>query len=562
MRTASALFTVTILFASLAGRASAQIVRGVIVDQQTAAPIQGTFVQLLDSTGTVRAGVLSNDAGQYILTAPGAGHFILRAERIGYASAFSDTLEVAAGKTLVYRFTVPVQAISLEGIRVTGSRRCNTPTEGGAATSVLWDEARKALDVVAWMEAERGVPYQTAIWERTRDIVSLEIEDGERRISSGFGKSAFWSHSAENLQRYGFVRNTGYGDIAYYGLDAQTLLSDAFLAAHCFRVAEPHKGEGGLIGLSFEPLRKNGPPDIEGTLWLDRKTSELRYLEFQYTRHLVATMVANDHFGGRIEFRRMPNGAWVVGRWWLRMPLWTESPPAPGHRRASGMGVGAHNRLWAARADGLKVREKGGEIVFMARPRSSAEEGSAALEGTVYDSVRGRPLAGATVFLVDAGQAVVTDMLGRYRMSDLPAGRHVIGFFHRFTDSLQLTAITRPVDLLAAKHNSIDLAVPRNAGCGFSPSSSTVVGFVEDVETGDPLPGVEVTGTWRERRDTVETDPVEHVDSTDARGRYLFCGVPVDEPVSLEPDEGRPVKLLLQSPGIVSQDLVAKASGS
>ncbi len=563
MRIVRTLMISSALSGLLAGQAAAQIVRGTIVDEGTSAPIQGAFIQLLDSTGAARAGVLSSDAGLFILTAPAAGRYTLRAERIGYASAFSDTLEVSAGKTLQYRFAVPVQAVSLEGISVTGSKRCNTPREEGAETSVLWDEARKALDVVAWMEAERGVPYQTATWERSRDLVSLELEEGERHIASGFGKSAFWSQSAENLERYGFVRKTVYGDIAYYGLDAQTLLSDAFLAGHCFRVAEPHKGEAGLIGLGFEPLHKNGPPDIQGTLWLDRKSSELRYLEFQYTRHLVSVPVSYDRFGGRIDFRRMPNGAWVVGRWWLRMPEWGRRP---GRRPIGALGSPsmptARQRLMAARADGLNVREKGGQIVFMARPRSLGDRGTAALEGTVYDSVGARPLSGATVFLMDAGKAVVTDMLGRYRISDLPAGHHEVGFFHPFTDSLQLTAILRPVDLVAGKHNKMNLSVPRAAGCARRPRTSTVVGFVEDVENGDPLPGVAVTGVWRDAGNADATDPVDHVVSTDARGRYLFCGVPVDEPLSLEPDKGRPVKLLIRSSGIVSQDLVTERRGS
>lgn len=555
MRTRSVFLVVGAMLATAVGPVAGQIVRGVIVDQETATPIQGAFIQLLDSAGTARAGVLSDDTGRFILTAPGAGRYTLRAERIGYASSFSDTLNVVAGKTLMYHFSVPVQAISLEGIEVTGSKRCNIPTKEGAETSLLWNEARKALDVVAWMEAQRGVPFQTTVWERTRDLVSLDLEKAERHIGSGFGKSAWWSQSAENLAEYGFVRQADQGGIIYYALNAQTLLSDAFLAGHCFRVAKPHKDEEGLIGLSFEPLKKGGPPDIDGTLWLDRKSSELRYLEFRYTRHLFATGVSNDHFGGHIAFRRLDNGAWVVGRWWIRMPEWGDPPP----RRfigASERTLGGNLRERTAKADGLRVREKGGEITFMARPRS-LEEGTAALNGTVWDSLRARPLAGATVFLVDLGRAVVTDALGRYRMSDLPAGHHELGFFHPFTDSLQLRAITRSVDLVAGKHNTVDLGIPADAGCRSSPGTATVVGFVESVTDGTPIPGVVATGIWREPTDTAAGDPIEHTTWTNAWGRYLFCGVPTGEPVRLEATAGRPTDVVLQSSGIFSETLVA-----
>lgn len=554
MRTSSVLVVVGVLLATVAGGVSGQVVRGVIVDEETAAPIQGAFIQLLDSAGAARAAVLSDDAGRFILTAPGEGRYTLRAERIGYANAYSDTLDVVADKTLMYHFAVPVQAVSLEGIEVTGSKRCNISTKEGAETSLLWNEARKALDVVAWMEVERGVPFQDAVWERTRDLVSLDLEKGKRDIVSGFGKSAWRSESAENLAEYGFVREADDGGIVYYALNAETLLSNAFLEGHCFRITKPHKGEEGLIGLSFEPLRKGGPPDIEGTLWIERKSSALRYLEFRYTRLLLETGVSNARFGGHVEFRRMANGAWVVGRWWVRMPEWGDPPL----RRSIGSQLVrlGHSRDREARANGLRIREKGGEIVFMARPRS-LEEGTAALNGMVWDSVRARPLAGATVFLADLGRAVRTDALGRYRMSDLPAGPHELGFFHPFTDSLRLETITRPVYLAAGQHNTADLAVPLDAGCRPSPGTGTIVGFVESAADGTPISGVVAMGKWRESRNSADSDPIEHTTWTDAQGRYLFCGVPIGETVKLEATVGRSVELSLDSPGIFSQSLVA-----
>jgi hypothetical protein len=568
MRTGSTLLGVAALFVTLAaqasGQSSSQLVLGQIVDQQTAAPIQGVFVQLVDSAAQVRAGVLSDDAGRFILSAPAPGRYTLRAERIGYAISLSDTLVVTAGRTLTYRFAVPVQAISLEGLEVRGEKRCLMSQESGAATSVLWNEARKALDVVAWMEKQRGVPYQAAIWDRTRDLGTLHLQEGERRIASGFGRQAFASATAEDLATNGFVRQNSDGTVTYYGLDAQTLLSDTFLAGHCFRAVEPHKGEEGLIGLGFEPLKRGGPPDIRGTLWLDRKTSELRYLEFEYTRHLFAVGVAQSHFGGRIEFLRMPNGAWIVRRWWLRMPLWGDPP---GSRP-----VGALNRtlmtmrpdpLMEARANGLRIHEQGAEIQFMPRPASSTSEGTVVLDGTVYDSVYGRPLVGATVFLADAsGKAVTTDFLGRFHMSGLPAGHHMVDFFHPFTDSLQILAIARPVTLTAARHTSVALAVPSSDGCHTGTDSGAIVGFVENAANGMPMAGVEVKSAWR-TPDRAATGPwIEGADTTDAYGRYLFCGVPLNDPLSLTPVHGATTTLHLDTAGLIHQDLLADAPGS
>lgn len=532
MRTTWTLVGVVALLSCLAPRASAQTVRGQIVDQQTAAPIQGAFIRLVDSAGVARDAVLSDSSGNFTLTAPGAGRYTLRAERIGYASTFSDTLDVAAGKTVLYRFAVPVQAINLEGLDVRGSKRCDVSTKEGAETNVLWNAARKTLDVVAWMETEQRVPFQSIIWVRTRDIATFNLTEGEQHILSGFGQSAFRSQSAEDLAQNGFVRTTASGGLVYYGLDAQTLLSDVFLSGHCFRVAKPPKGEKQLVGLSFEPLNRDGPPDIQGTLWLDRRTSELRYLAFHYTRFPYPMTISESYFGGRIEFRRMDNGAWIVGRWWLRSV------------------VGANRGR-------LRVHEEGGKVAWMALPPSAGDSGTAALQGTVWDSVRARPLAGAAVFLTDVGKAVLTDRLGRFHMSGLPAGRHDLGFFHPFTDSLQLRAPTRQVDLVAGELNSADLGVPADAGCPSSPNTATVVGFIQSVANGDPIPGVVATGIWRESEKGPDSDPVEHTTRTDELGRYLFCGVPLEERVTLQATAGPPLRVDLRSPGIHSEDLIA-----
>jgi hypothetical protein len=65
-------------------------------------------------------------------------------------------------------------------------------------------------------------------------------------------------------------------------LVAQALLSDPFLDAYCFRLANDAP-EPGLVGLAFEPVRRRDVADITGTLWLDAADARLRYLEFAYT---------------------------------------------------------------------------------------------------------------------------------------------------------------------------------------------------------------------------------------------------------------------------------------
>jgi len=97
------------------------------------------------------------------------------------------------------------------------------------------------------------------------------------------------------------------------------LISDAFLRTHCFET-KPGRGETeGLIGLAFTPARDRTLPDITGTLWIDRGTAMLHHLDFTYVR-LPQELVAS-RAGGRLEFMRVPSGAWIVRDWVIRMPV-------------------------------------------------------------------------------------------------------------------------------------------------------------------------------------------------------------------------------------------------
>jgi hypothetical protein len=65
-------------------------------------------------------------------------------------------------------------------------------------------------------------------------------------------------------------------------------------------------------------------PDVRGTLWLDARTFELKLVEFKYSRLPVAT--TNRHVGGEVRFARLPTGAWIVERWFIRMPRYGDKP--------------------------------------------------------------------------------------------------------------------------------------------------------------------------------------------------------------------------------------------
>ena len=121
----------------------------------------------------------------------------------------------------------------------------------------------------------------------------------------------------QDLMTGGFMRDTEDGRTEYFGPDASILLSNLFLNGHCFRLAE-REGQTGVIGLAFEPVGEK-ITDVEGTLWLDRETAHLRFLEFKYVN--APTRLTKGVGGGRVDFERMPDGTWIVRRWRIQVPI-------------------------------------------------------------------------------------------------------------------------------------------------------------------------------------------------------------------------------------------------
>ncbi len=167
----------------------------------------------------------------------------------------------------------------------------------------------------------------------------------------------------------------------------------------------------------------------------------------------------------------------------------------------------------------------------------------ATVSGVVYDSVALRPLAGATVQLVDAGNPAggvrteITDALGSFAFSDVPNGGYLLGFLHPVLDSLGIESPLREVVVAGRRSVSADVAIPSPerllaAICGeqsVRDSGAVIFGVVRDAHSHLPLAGVGVTGAWQEFSMTRGgfSQRVQRVEATTTEtGWFSLCDVP------------------------------------
>jgi hypothetical protein len=376
----------------------------------------------------------------------------------------------------------------------------------------------------------------------------------------------FASPPAADLSAHGWIQKTDSATL-YYGPDATVLVSDEFLDDHCMRLAEDARAAGdSLLGVAFEPVGGRRQPDVRGVVWVDRRTAELRRVEYTYTD--LPASVSHRLLGGSVEYAHLPDGPWIVRRWSIRMPqveLHEGARTLPG-RQADVYTAYADARLFAIREDGgevLSTTARGGAPLLAAGD-------AAALEGVVWDSTRSAPLPGARVFVSGTGFEAVTDSAGRFRIAGMRGGSYTVAFSHFRLGPLAAALRPLSVSLAPGTTASLTLAVPSLPtvaaavcpGGGEQPNHGVILGSLHGAP--GAADGATVRATWTAAPGRA---PGYVATVADASGGYALCGVPEGAEVAIAAghspgpaararvrvDAGRPLLHdLLLSPGTLA----------
>lgn len=519
-------------------------------------------MSLVDSAGRAVTTKLANDAGFFTLNAPSPGRFAVRVERVGFRSTTSANVLVRQGETVDVPVTIAGEAVSLRAVQVSADRRCLVRPQEGLATAQLWDEARKALSSTELTRLAQATarmyrdPHRFTVRFRnfTRDLdphtLTVIAEEGYEVEAEAI--TPFVTADPDVLVRDGYVVGELDSVRTYYAPDASILLSDRFLDTHCFRLQEASRDKrDALIGLAFEPLRITSndhpqPVDVRGVLWLDRATSELRYMEFTYAN--LPAEERDSRVGGNIEFRPLPDGRWIVWRWYIHMPRYER------HRTVTD-GI----RPSELRLELVKIKEAGAEILTVMAPASRRVR-QAALRGTVVDSLKGGVVSGVRVFLSGTAFSATTDSSGSYDIDSVPPGRYVASVLIPRLDSLLLDPPSRELTLSAGEEKTLDFAIPsfktltaRLCSGVASDSVSLILGVIRDTSS-TTTTGATVRAEWTEIRarnmNTLQSQPIANETTSAAGGRYALCGLPVEKRLTIRARQGGQAVTTQQPPAV------------
>ena len=536
------------LFAMGAGvfDASGQVVRGRLLDSDGATGIGGAMISLVDSREEQLARSLTRNTGLYQVAAPLPGRYRIRADRIGYATTYSDFFDLSATDTLTINIAARIEAISLAGIEAEAETRCRVRPGEGLAVTRVWDEARKALEAAAWTQERGYYQYEMQRVRREMDRDNRRVFSEDRSYERGYRQTPYVSRPAEELMEEGFARLRP-DESVYWAPDAAVLLSDPFLDTHCFRLRRDENRAPGLLGLAFEPVPGRRIPDISGTLWLNPGNSQLEWLDFNYQNLNLPDAVQAAAIGGKVEFQALPNGTWIVDSWRIRMPRVRVATNSLTSRVESVL-------------EGLSVQ--GGDVLRVHGNEGTVMEADTGgrIAGVVFDSLRSG-LWGARVYAEGTGSEVLTDRAGRFELTGLDPGFYSVNYSHPYLERLAFAPEPFEVEVREGDQtpSQINFAAPTVTrilgnlcrseerpdntanlpGGGSLRNDGILVGQVTD-STGAPVPDVIVRVLSRDFDIDADVSPSSTVSTTlrsgrsgvavttNASGHYRACWVPVD----------------------------------
>lgn len=181
-----------------------------------------------------------------------------------------------------------------------------------------------------------------------------------------------------------------------------------------------------------------------------------------------------------------------------------------------------------------------GALGVLALPAAAQQQvASATVKGLAYDSLRGRPLAGATLLFAGLERKASTDEQGRFVLDSMPTGVLIVQVQHPALDSIGIPGITRRLSI-SGDVGHFELSLPSygtlwGAACGGKPKpdSGFVYGRISDAADQLPVADALVELSWietrydrkdgvRQRRHRIETRSNEN-------GTYVICGVPTPQ---------------------------------
>lgn len=151
---------VLLLLMMVPGLVSAQngTLAGRVTAEESGAPIGSVVVQVVTGSGQMVRSALSNASGLYAISGIAPGSYTVVAAMTGRESARTDGVRIGAGETTTLNVVLRAQAVELNPVVVSASRRVERAIEAPARVEVVGEREIAERPAVTPVDHLRGVP--------------------------------------------------------------------------------------------------------------------------------------------------------------------------------------------------------------------------------------------------------------------------------------------------------------------------------------------------------------------------------------------------------------------
>ena len=388
-----------------------QVVEGTVTEAGTRQPVPGVLVSIQREGTPPEVGrAMTGPDGRFVIRLARAGSYVATAKRIGVRPVRTERFAVGDGARVTVTLEVERVATPLSAVEVSARNACGPRARSDPSAGRMLEELLASIALVSLSSS--GPPVQGTVTRYVQWLdprTSVVLDDSTQRARGRY-QTPFVSRPADSLRLAGFVVEEANGDVVFLAPDPHVLASASFIDSHCFSVARDTL-EGTRLGLAVRPLPRQRRPDVEGVIWFDRATAELREFRFKYVN--IDSRLADPKIGGAVAFRRLESGRWIVSEWHITAPLVQVF-------RGRDALVGKMTVRGENSDSVLALRREGGFVeIEGTRPGHLG-----AIEGTVSDHAGAR---GSSVILLSGTRRYQSaDSLGRFSFSHVLPGRYVV----------------------------------------------------------------------------------------------------------------------------------------
>jgi carboxypeptidase family protein len=273
-----------------AHRASAQaagasqagaVLAGVVVDSASGLPLPYSTVSI---RGTA-AERFTSASGTFAFTELPNGAISIVVRHIGYAPR-SITLELGTGEPRALRIALSPVAVPLAPVMVRVSSKCTAPgaprTDAGPAFAATFEQL--LVNAAQYHLLATTYPF-VASYERT---ISAQMHDRslveQRHDTIVIRSNQAWRYAPGTVIGRSLDARVGSAYVLHIPT-LETFADSTFIAAHCFSYGGLDSVAGHpLLRIDFRASARINTPDVDGAMFLDPKTLEIRRTEIRLSR--------------------------------------------------------------------------------------------------------------------------------------------------------------------------------------------------------------------------------------------------------------------------------------